>query len=151
MTGAFTQWAQWVDAWTQMARSAGESGWPGAMGSALRASGPAPASAPSAAAAAATGASAGASRVTVELRSARAVTVDLDLSTAPGAGAALEVPGLLASAATGAPPITDVTVALGPGGITVALGSIDQHPAGTYAGAVLSAGRALGTLTVRLA
>jgi hypothetical protein len=141
MTGAFTQWAQWVDAWTQMARSAGESGWPGAMGSALRASG----------AAAAPGASAGASRVTVELRSARAVTVDLDLSTAPGAGAALEVPGLLASAAAGAPPITDVTVALGPGGITVALGSIDQHPAGTYAGAVLSAGRALGTITVRLA
>ncbi|HEX8111464.1 MAG TPA: hypothetical protein VF516_27225, partial [Kofleriaceae bacterium] len=68
----------------------------------------------------------------------------------PGAGGALEVHGLLAPAAAAAPPITDVTVAVAGGTVTVAIGAIDHHPAGTYAGAVLAAGRACGTLTVRL-
>ena len=153
MSGAFAQWAQWFDAWTAMARSpAGESGWPAPP--TRRASDPGPTSAaPGASPASATAASVApaAPRITVELRSARAVTVELDLTTAPGPGTALEVPGLLAPASAGAPPITDVAVALGAGGVTVALGSLDQHPAGIYAGAVLSAGRALGTLTVRLA
>jgi hypothetical protein len=136
MTAAFAQWTQWLDAWVAMARSSSMGGgaepagaWP-----------PAPAHpAPPATAAL---------RLTVELRSARAVTVQLDL--APGADAALEVHGLLAPAAAAALPITDVTVAVADGGVTVALGSIEQHPAGTYAGAVLAAGRACGTLTVRL-
>jgi hypothetical protein len=91
---------------------------------------------------------AGALHLTVELRAPRAVSVQLDL--APGAGTALEVHGLLAPAAAAAPPITDVSLAVADGGVTVALGSIEQHPAGTYAGAVLAAGRACGTLTVRL-
>jgi hypothetical protein len=50
-----------------------------------------------------------------------------------------------------APPITDVRVAIAGGAVTVALGGIEHHPAGTYAGAVIAAGRACGTLTVRLA
>jgi hypothetical protein len=100
----------------------------------------------------------GALRLAVELRTARAVSVQLELSSgsgvsgvsAPGLPAALEVYGLLAPAATAAPPITDVTVAIADGGVTVTLGSLEHHPAGTYAGAVLTAGRACGTLTVRL-
>jgi len=91
-------------------------------------------------------------RVTVELRSARAVTVELDLSSAalPPAGTALEVHGLVAPPAAAAPPITDVAVAVVDAGFTIALGSLEHQPAGTYAGAVLVAGRACGTLTVRL-
>jgi len=44
--------------------------------------------------------------LTVELRTARAVTVQLDLS--PGDATTFEVYGLLAPAAAAAPPITDV-------------------------------------------
>src|SRR5205814_1480150 len=90
----------------------------------------------------------GALHLTVELRTPRAASVELDLS--PGATTAFEVHGLLAPAAAAAPPITDVSLAVEGGGVHVTLGSIDQHPAGVYAGAVLAAGRACGTLTVRL-
>ena len=164
MTSAAAQWTQWFDAWSTMARSmmtgagpgngAGPGDPPGGAGTASR---------PTLAAA---HAATGALRVTVELRSARAASVELDLTGEPPPGAALEVHGLLAPPAAGAPPITDVTVTVvhsrhsghgghghghaSSGGITNALGSIDQHPAGSYAGAVLAAGRACGTLTVRL-
>jgi hypothetical protein len=140
MTGAVTQWAQWMDAWTAMVRSAvggdGSGAWPAAARSP---SPPAPSSAPVGVAAL---------HLTVELRTARAVSVELDLSA--GTATAFEVHGLLAPPAAAAPPITDVSLELADGGVRVALGSIDQHPAGTYAGAVLAGGRACGTLTVRL-
>jgi hypothetical protein len=79
---------------------------------------------------------------------ARAASVQLDLP--PGAAGPLEIHGLLAPAQAKAPPITDVTVEVAGGTVTVAIGGIEHHPAGTYAGAVLAAGRACGTLTVRL-
>jgi hypothetical protein len=176
MTGAVAQWTQWVDAWATMARSmvggdgrawsppqppagAEDAGtaWsarpPEADGSAWparppEADGPAwPARTPETARA-----SSSVPRVTVELRSARAVTVELDLSSGalPPAGTAVEVHGLVAPPAAAAPPITDVAIAVVDAGFTIALGSLDHQPAGTYAGAVLVAGRACGTLTVRL-
>lgn len=170
MTGAVAQWTQWVDAWATMARSmVGGDGraWsppqpPAGTGAAWAARPPEagghggaarppedggaarpPETAP---------ASSSVPRVTVELRSARAVTVELDLSSAalPPAGTALEVHGLVAPPAAAAPPITDVAVAVVDAGFTIALGSLEHQPAGTYAGAVLVAGRACGTLTVRL-
>jgi hypothetical protein len=141
MTGAYAQWVQWLDAWSSVARSAAGGGEPVA-GARTHASG-SPASP-----AGGTAHPAAPLRLTVEVRSARAVCVQLDLL--PGADAPFEVNGLLAPAAAGAPPITDVTVALVDGAAVIALGSIDQHPAATYAGAVLAAGRACGTLTVRL-
>jgi hypothetical protein len=142
MTGVITQWVQWMDAWAAKARAAmaGGAEWPGAWPAALsRLTAPAPSPA-----AAATGAL----RLTIELRSARAVAVQLDV--AHGEATAFEVHGLLAPAAAAAPPITDVRIAIVDGGVTVSLGSIEHHPAGTYAGAVLAAGRACGTLTVQL-
>jgi hypothetical protein len=149
MTGAVTLWAQWMDGWMAMARSVmtggadpGRGMWPAAPGAQ-----PAPPGAQSARPGSAAGSAAGALRLTVELRTARAVSVQLDLSSV---GAALEVHGLLAPPAAAAPPITDVTVAIVDGAAVVTLGSIEHHPAGTYAGAVLAAGRACGTLTVRL-
>jgi len=156
MTGALTQWAQWMDAWSSMVRTAmggeAQGTWPPApAGSRAPAAPPYPPPASSAAASPAsssgTGA-AGALRLTLELRTARAASVELDLL--PGATTAFEVHGLLAPPAAAAPPITDVTLAIVDGGVHVTLGSIDQHPAGVYAGAVLAAGRACGTLTVRL-
>lgn len=145
MTGAVTQWAQWMDACSSMVRSAmgggatpGPAAWPS---SGPRPSSPPPPS-PSPAGAAA------ALRLTVELRTTRAVSVELDLSA--GGATAFEVHGLLAPAAAAAPPITDISLTVVDGGVHVTLGSLDQHPAGTYAGAVLAAGRACGTLTVRL-
>ena len=84
----------------------------------------------------------------VELRTARMATVEVELS--PDAGAGLEVHGLVAAPALAAPPITDVTIAVIDGGIAIGLGSVEHHPAGTYTGAVIAAGRACGTLTVRL-
>jgi len=154
MTSAYTQWVQWVDAWSSMARSVGGgSGEPGAARWSPAPSSPASPSAEPRPVA-------GRFHVTVELRTARAVSVQLDLSPdlspglssglASGVPAPLEVHGLLAPAAAAAPPITDVTVAIVDGGAVVALGSLEQHPAATYAGAVLAAGRACGTLTVRL-
>jgi len=154
-TGAFTMWAQWLDAWSALARSIVTGGaepagaWPPPP---VSTTGRSPAGAPSHTHA---HAGTGALRLAVELRTARAVSVQLELSSgsgviASGPSTALEVYGLLAPAATGAPPITDVTVAIAGGGVTVTLGSLEQHPAGTYAGAVLTAGRACGTLTVRL-
>jgi hypothetical protein len=155
MTGVVTQWAQWMDAWSSMARSALGGGgapgrlgsWPaGPLGSARAPSAPAesPSPAPSGAPAAL--------RLSVELRTARAVSVELELSAAVAASgaAAFEIHGLLAPAVAAAPPITDISLGVADGGVRVTLGSVDQHPAGTYAGAVLSAGRACGTLTVRL-
>jgi hypothetical protein len=148
MTGAFTLWAQWMDAWTAMARSAATGGdpgpgpWPAPSPASQAASQPPASPSPSSASSVA-----GALRLTVELRTARAVSVQLDLSPVTGA---LEVHGLLAPPAAAAPPITDVTVAVADGGAVVTLGSLEQHPAGSYAGAVLCAGRACGTLTVRL-
>jgi hypothetical protein len=136
MTSATAQWAQWIDAWSAMARSM--------MNGAAPAQGARPPSPSPAQPAAAV------LHVTVELRAARAASVQLDLTGSPPPGTALEVHGLLAPPAAAAPPITDVTVAVGDGGVQVALGSLDHHPAGTYAGAVLAAGRACGTLTVRL-
>lgn len=142
MAGAFTMWAQWVDAWSTTARSMTSGGRPGGAEPGPGTWSPAPPGpAPSSAAA-------GPLHLTVELRTARAASVELDLS--PGVSAALEVHGLLAPAAAAAPPITDVSVAIVDGGVKVGLGSIEHHPAGTYAGAVLAAGRACGTLTVRL-
>lgn len=158
-TGAFTMWAQWLDAWSAMARSIVTGGaepagaWPPPP---MSPPGRSPTGAPSHTHAHPHAhAGTGALRLAVELRTARAVSVQLELSPGSGVAAAgppatLEVYGLLAPAATGAPPITNVTVAIADGGVTVTLGSIDQHPAGTYAGAVLTAGRACGTLTVRL-
>jgi len=141
MTSAYAQWVpqwvQWVDAWSSVARSA-------VGGSPVGAHPPAPTSSGTAG----TAHSAGALRLTVEVRSARAVCVQLDLL--PGAAAPFEINGLLAPAAAGAPPITDVAISIVDGAAAIALGSIDQHPAATYAGAVLAAGRACGTLTVRL-
>jgi hypothetical protein len=148
MTGAFAMWAQWVDGWSAAARSvmaggaprdAAPGAWPASPWSSPP-PGPAPAS-PSRPL-----------HVVVEIRAARAACVQLDLVSgiAPGAGSALEIHGLLAPAAAGAPPITEVTVAVAAGQVTVAIGGIDHHPAATYAGAVLAAGRAAGTLTVRL-
>jgi hypothetical protein len=140
MTGAFTLWTQWMDAWAAMARSVmtGDptaATWPpGPTGAAAPQPSPSPAAT-------------GGLRVTVELRTARAASVQLDLAPVTGS---LEVHGLLAPPAAAAPPITDVTVTVADGGAVIALGSLDQHPAGTYAGAVLCAGRACGTLTVRL-
>lgn len=148
MTNAFTMWAQWVDGWSAAARSLmGPGTSPGAgsgPGASLTAPAPAPAPAP--------GGAARPLHVAVQLHTARAATVQLDLSSglAPGAAGALEVHGLLAPAAAKAPPITEVTVAIADGAVTVAIGGIEHHPAGTYAGAVLAAGRACGTLTVRL-
>jgi hypothetical protein len=142
MTSAFTMWTQWVDGWSAAARSvmtgtaspagSGPGAWPTT---------PAPASAPVPSAA-------GPLHVVVQLDAARAASVQLDLS--PGAAGALEVHGLLAPASAAAPPITDVTVTVAEGAVTVAIGGIEHYPAGTYAGAVLAAGRACGTLTVRL-
>lgn len=156
MTGAFTTWAQWMDAWSSMVRAtmggAAEPGaWPPAASSGSRSgtarpASPSPSSPPSSSPSS-QGAT-GALHLTIELRTARAASVELDLS--PGATTAFEVHGLLAPAATAAPPITDVSLAVVDGGVHVTLGSIDQHPAGVYAGAVLAAGRACGTLTVRL-
>ena len=152
MTGAFTQWAQWMDAWSSMVRSAmgggtepGPGTWPPPASPTSR-SGP-PTSTPSSSSSSLSG-TAGALRLTVELRTARAVSVELDLS--PGAATGFEIHGLLAPPAAAAPAITDVSLAVVDGGVHVTLGSLDQHPAGTYAGAVLAAGRACGTLTVRL-
>ncbi len=147
MTSAFTMWAQWIEGWSSAARSlaggappgdAGLGAWPAGVSppSPVSSSTPAPVAA-------------GPVQLVVELRTARAATVQLDL--APGAGGALEVHGLLAPPVAAAPPITEVTVAVSGGAVTVALGGIEQHPAGIYAGAVLAAGRACGTLTVRLA
>jgi hypothetical protein len=153
MAGAFTLWTKWIDAWSTVARSTIAGGGepdPGARPPAPPP--PSPSPAPSGPPAAGTGAL----HVTVELRSARAVSVELDLSSglapgsSPGTATAFEVHGLVAPAAAAAPPITDVSVAVVDGGLAVALGSLDGHPAGTYAGAVLVAGRARGTLTVRL-
>lgn len=142
MTGAFTLWAQWMDAWAGMARSVmpgeGAAMWPPGP-TAQAGSPPSPSAVPAA--------SAGALRFTVELRTARAAWVQLDLPPVTGA---LEVHGLVAPPAAAAPPITDVAIAITDGCAVVTLGSLEQHPAGTYAGAVLSAGRACGTLTVRL-
>jgi hypothetical protein len=148
MTGAVTLWAQWIDAWSAMARSVITGGAePAGAWSSPRS--PSPPSPPSPAAAPATGT--GALHLAVELRTARAASVQLDLASVPAPGVALEVHGLLAPPAAAAPPITDVTVSVADdGGVTVALGSLEHHPAGTYAGAVLAAGRACGTLTVRL-
>ncbi|HEU4731216.1 MAG TPA: hypothetical protein VFT22_25155 [Kofleriaceae bacterium] len=136
MTGAFTQWAQWMDAWSAMARSAmgGPGAWPGPGPAAQPAPSPATAAAPL--------------RVTVELRCARAASVALELS--PGAIGPFEVHGLLAPASAAAPPITDVAFTMTGDGVKISVGAIDQHPAGTYAGAVLAQGRACGTLTLRL-
>ena len=138
VTGAVTQWVQWVEAWTSMVRASAASAASGPARASL-ASPPAPADAP---------APRTTLQLTVELRTARAVRVELDLT--PGAAATFEVHGLLGPAAAAAPPITDVSLTLVDGRVNVALGSIEQHPAGTYAGAILAAGRACGTLTVRL-
>jgi hypothetical protein len=147
MTTAFTQWTQWIDAWSAMARSSLPGG-----GEAPASWAPAPSrpGAPGAAPSPAPSAAPAALRLTVELRSPRAVTVELDLPSGAAPGTALEVHGLLAPPAAAAPPITDVSLVVTDGGVSVALGSLDQHPAGSYAGAVLAAGRACGTLTVRL-
>jgi hypothetical protein len=144
VTGVITQWVQWMDTWAAKARSvmAGGAEWPGPWPAAL-----ARLTAPPTSSSSATSAP-GALRLTLELRTARAISVQLDL--APGGTTALEIHGLLAPAAAAAPPITDVRLAVADGGVTLSLGSIDQHPAGTYAGAVLAAGRACGTLTVQL-
>lgn len=142
MTSATAQWTQWVDAWSAMARSMMYGAEP-VQGARPPAQAPSPAPSSSQPHAAAL-------HVTVELRTARAASVQLDLTGDPPPGAALEIHGLLAPPAAAAPPITDVTVAVADGGVRVALGSVDHHPAGTYAGAVLAAGRACGTLTVRL-
>lgn len=142
MTSAFTMWAQWVEGWSSAARSLVGGAVPGTAGLGTWPAGgspPSPVAAPVAAAPL---------QLVVELRAARAATVQLDLPS--GASGPLEVHGLLAPPAAAAPPITDVTVAVSAGAVTVTLGGIDQHPAGTYAGAVLAAGRACGTLTVRL-
>ena len=144
MTGAVTLWAQWIDAWSAIARSVitGGAEPAGAWSGPRAPSPPAPASA---------AAGTRALHLTVELRTARAASVQLDLASVPAPAVALEVHGLLAPPVAAAPPITDVTVSVAAdGGVTVALGSIEHHPAGTYAGAVLAAGRACGTLTVRL-
>jgi hypothetical protein len=155
MTGAFTWWAQWFDTWSSMARSAMRGGAESAAGAwppPPSSSAPAPAPVGPASPSPATGAL----QFTVELRTPRAVSVELDLAprpasgSSPGVAATLEVHGLLAPAAAAAPPITDVTIAVVERGFAVTLGSIELHPAGTYAGAVLAAGRACGTLTVRL-
>lgn len=131
MTGMASQWAQWMDAWTQMARTAfaGRDGF-ARDGAAASASAPAPV------------------RVTVELRSARAASVQLELAALPDAP--LELHGLLAPPAAGAPPITDVQLAARGDGVVISIGAIDAHPAATYVGAVLAGGRACGTLTVQL-
>lgn len=86
-------------------------------------------------------------RLAVELRTARAAEVELDVSVDPGS--ALEVHGLAATAAA-APPIRDVAVELVDGRVVIALGALDDHPAGTYVGAVLTAGKPCGMLRVRL-
>jgi hypothetical protein len=139
MTRAFATWAQWFDAWSATARSI-------VGGSSADHTDPVPGTAPPVAPAPFPAARP--LQVTVELRSARAVSVELDLL--PGAPAALEVLGLLAPRAAAAPPITDVSIAVTDGAVTIGLGSVEHHPAGTYVGAVLAAGRACGTLTVRL-
>jgi nucleoside-diphosphate-sugar epimerase len=87
--------------------------------------------------------------VDLELRSPRAVAVQLRLS--PGAGPALRVDALVAHAEPTAAPITDVSIACADGRVRIALGSLEHHPPGTYQGAVFSAGRACGELVVRLA
>ena len=142
MTGAITQWAQWLDAWLAMVRQIMNARYepaPGPWPPQPLPQVPPPSPLP---------ADTSALRLTVELRTARPVRVELDLQ--PGSITSFEVHGLMAPAAAAAPPITDVRVAIVDGGAVVALGSIDQHPAGTYAGAVLAAGRVCGTLTVRL-
>lgn len=168
MTGAFGLWAQWMDVWAGMARAvmSGEPGrvsWPPGVPSPSPPGSPSSSGSPSPPASPAASPSAGALRVTVELRTPRAASVQLDLSSlptsaststsasaAPAAPAALEIHGLLAPPAAAAPPITDVTVTIADGGAVISLGSLDQHPAATYVGAVLCGGRACGTLTVRL-
>jgi hypothetical protein len=159
MTGAFTTWAQWMDAWSSIVRAAmggaaEPGGWPSAASQGSRSgmarppSPSSPSSPPSSSPSSSPASGTGALHLTLELRTARAASVELDLS--PGAATDFEVHGLLAPAAAAAPPITDVSLAVVDGGVRVTLGSIDQHPAGVYAGAVLAAGRACGTLTVRL-
>jgi hypothetical protein len=157
MTGAFTWWAQWFDAWSSMARSVMSGGAEPAPGAWPPSTSPSqsPSPSPSPYEPASPSAAPGALHVTIELRTPRAVSVELDLATRPASDSspgavALAVHGLLAPAAAAAPPITDVTVAMVDRGFAVTLGSLDHHPAGTYAGAVLAAGRACGTLTVRL-
>jgi hypothetical protein len=143
MTSAFTMWTQWVDGWSAAARSVMTGGGAPAAGSGPGAWPPTPTPAPVPVPGAA-----GPLQVVVQLDAARAASVQLDLS--PGAAGALEVHGLLAPASAAAPPITDVTVTVAERAVTVAIGGIEHYPAGTYAGAVLVAGRACGTLTVRL-
>lgn len=154
MTGAFAMWTQWLDGWSAAARSVMGGGAPrdGAPGAWPASPWGAPSSPAAPAPASPSAGTAGPLHVVVEIRAARAACVQLDLlpGLAPGAGSALEVHGLLAPAAAAAPPITEVTVAVAAGQVTVAIGGIDHHPAATYAGAVLAAGRAAGTLTVRL-
>jgi len=92
-------------------------------------------------------------RVSVELRSARPASVQLDLPALP-AGASLVSHGLHAPPALAAPPITDVAIAIAPDGrATIQVAVPDGAPAGLYAGVVVDAadGRVLGTLTVRVA
>jgi len=154
MTGVVTQWSQWMDVWSSAARSALSSHgggsaepWPASWSSAPPPlASPSPSPSPSGAAAAA--AAVGGLRVALELRTARAITVEVDLSPVGATG--YEVHGLLAPAALAAPPITEVSLAIADGVVTVAIGSLEHHPAGRYAGAVLAAGRACGTLTVHL-
>ncbi|HEX7841432.1 MAG TPA: hypothetical protein VF469_28360, partial [Kofleriaceae bacterium] len=141
MQGAFTTWAQWFDAWSGTARSI-------VGGGGADHAEPVPGESPPVPPSPAPSPVARPLHITVELRCARAASVELDLL--PGAPAALEIRGLLAPPAAAAPPIIDVTLAVADGAVTIALGSVEHHPAATYVGAVLAAGRACGTLTVRL-
>jgi hypothetical protein len=145
MTSAFAQWAQWMDGWSSMARS----GMPGAMAAANEPGTWPPPPRAAATTPATTPATTTASPLCVQLdlRSPRAVCVQLDLTTA---ATDLSVHGLLAPPAAAAPPITDVALTVADGAVTISLGSIDQHPAATYVGAVLAGGRACGTLTITL-
>jgi hypothetical protein len=92
-------------------------------------------------------------RLVVEVRSRRAASVQLDLSAPPSGDGALATHGLHAPPALGAPPLTEVAIAVDPDGrLRVRVDVPDTQPAGAYVGAVVgSGGDAVGTLAVRLA
>lgn len=136
---------RWIDAWASLVQQAiTVTGAAARSAVPTRSGDPAPAPAPGGRATA---------RLVVEVRSRRAASVQLDLSATPSSDGPLATHGLHAAPALGAPPLTEVAIAVdGDGRLRVRVDVPDTQPAGAYVGAVVgSGGDAVGTLAVRLA
>jgi hypothetical protein len=143
VAGAATRW---IDAWASLLQQAVTVTGAAARSAVPARPGPAAEGAP---------APATATRLVVEVRSRRAASVQLDIDHAQrqSAGGALTTHGLHAPPALGAPPLTEVALAVDSDGrLRVRVEVPDTQPAGAYVGAVVtSSGDAIGTLAVRLA